>query len=192
MKWFWITDTFENESEWMSHAIPEPLHTPILESLHGRGFLRYKDVEIKPGTVMTFDLPGMCVTTREYREVHLEGLTINIPCTDWEYMYEKLLDSKERTDASVPYYKLHCYLRCICFTPDQRKLVLEQMLSKMLEANAQREIENRLFNAAMDREGVVMEHGESAHEALRRATDAGKKPLVVVAKRPTKKDIGEA
>ena len=192
MKWHWVNDDLQNESMWLSHAIPDSLYTAIMENLHSRGFYHYGTKEID-GT-LSFDLPGMCSMNREYRQVEVDGLTIEIPCTDWEYIYDKLLARKERDDANLPYYKLHGFNRCIVLTPDQRDEMLKQMLAQMVEVNAQREIENRAWNEAMaNMPGAVVADGpKDAQAALARAKAEGKRTTLLVGKRPVKDDIGEA
>jgi hypothetical protein len=191
MKWHWITDDFTNKKSWKSHAIPEVLYTAITESLHGRGVLSYNSKELSE---LSFDLPGMMMLSREYRKVEVDGLTIEIPCTDWEIIYDTLLSSKERTDAALPYYKIHGFYRCLCLTPAQRDEMLWKMLKLLPEANAQRELENRVFNEKMaaSKKVAMVKPGENAEDALNRAEAEGKQPAALVAERPTKDDIGKA
>lgn len=193
MKWHWVYDTdYRNEASWKSHAIPDVLFTPIMESLHERGFLYY-DQKVIEGE-FGFDLPGMAWAHRKELTIDVDGLQIVMPCTDWEYIHAKLSRKEVRVDAAVPYYKLHGFLGCICLTPEQRDSMLSQMAARMDEANAFREIENHQFNAAMSRaKGMAVADGpQDAEAAIKRAKAEGKNPHVLVARRPTKDDSGKA
>lgn len=187
MKWHWVID---NNYEWMSHAISETLLTPVMESLHERGLLNYKVDEIVDP--LSFDLPGMASMDRKELKVEIDGLTIEMPCTDWELIHGMLKRREVRTDAAAPYFKLHGFLRCICLTPEQRDEMLAQMAAQMQEANAFREIENRRFNDAMSEAFAVADSPQDADAAIERAKAEGKNVHVLVARRPTKDDIGEA
>lgn len=193
MKWHWVYDgAWRNEAEWKSHAIPDAIFTPIMDSLHERGFLHYDVEEIVD--YMTFDLPGMAFVDREEMSIEVDGLTLVIPCCDWQYIHAKLSQLKVRTDAAVPYYKLHGFHRCLVLTPEQRYTMLQQMSAKMAEASAYADVEARRFNEAFAGSDMaaVADGPDDIEGAYERAKAEGKQPRVVVARRPVKDDIGKA
>lgn len=189
MRWHWVADKFTNKKQWVSHAIPEVLYKAVMESLHQRGFHYYETTELVEGDRVVIDLPGMIMMNREFRGVNIDGLTIEIPCTDWEVLYSVLAKSEVRTDAALPYYKLHGWHRCICLTPQHRDNMLQAMDKLMVEVNLQREIENRHFNDAFANSPriAVADGPQDVKNALERAEAAGKRPSIIVSKRPTKK-----
>ena len=146
MKWFWLMDS---SGRCKSHALPETLSAAIIDDLQGRDFLI--DYTTKETEEFCIDMPGMCMVDRSYHTFEIDGVSISIPSSEVSIFHEKLGRREERIADGKPYYKLHGWLCCIVFTPDQREQMLSAMLAALPECEAIESAENAEFNSRMDK-----------------------------------------
>lgn len=186
MKWYRLIDTYEYK--WKTHIIPECLYKSVTEGLHERGWLQYESLD---NEYCCLDLPGIISINRGYVKLCLDGLSIEIPYTDFSHFYNKISNLNLRDDSNEPYYKLHCNYSCLCLTEEQKNHLLELMTPHIAEAKAMANIENKAFNEAFTSDKAMLADSlEDAAKQLR--TKDTEKVRVIVQRRPVDNDIGEA
>lgn len=118
-------------SGWKIHAVPASLLEGLLQDARERG---HTEITFAPaGTEdIMIDLPGMCMVDRTYQEIRIDTLSLSIPTTDFTVFFNELGQAPKRKFANgQEYYKIHGWLACVVFTPEQRDLVLKSMTELM-------------------------------------------------------------
>ena len=132
---------------WSESAKNHFVHDSLLEGLKAdmekRGHKVYK---AEPTTRGWFDLPGMIQVGRSYEKFTLDGLEFTVAAENFEYMFNELRTVHERTFVDgKKYYKIHGWLHCPVFTPEQRTTLLNYMEGEMKRVMAVAEIEHQQF-----------------------------------------------
>ena len=128
------------------HIVPHELVATVVADLKGRGS---PYVTQNPIAECGFDYPGMVHMDDVWYDFPLDGLVAQFSARSFEGMLKQLRELSKRTAPSgLWYFKLHGYLNCLVLTPKDRVRLLDSMTSKLQEALAQAELENRRFNEA--------------------------------------------
>ena len=86
------------------------------------------------------DRPGMIMTDRPIERIKIDTFPLDIPSQDFEYFMRKLIKAQERTlPTGEKYYKIHGWLHCVMFTPEQRDMVLTAMEEMLPEVRVKAE-----------------------------------------------------
>lgn len=148
------------------HFCPKKLANGLLADLSGREHdtpgdgLIFKVEGTDSGGI---DLPGMCMVDRPYEEIKIDTFKLSIPSQDFTHFVRALFEAPERMFADgEKYYKIHGWMHCIVFTPEQRDMVLKAMEEMLPEAARKAEEADREFSRRMEeinRDGVkVISH----------------------------------
>jgi hypothetical protein len=154
--WYFVKQA---EYKMKCHCVPSMLRKGIVQSLLDRG--------IEPPIESTkrikkwcFDIPGPCFTDRSWHDLHIPGLTVEVPSTDVEFMRDRLAGLQPRSEFGTPYYKLHDGTRCLCLTPEMRDQLLTELNRVLPEARAIATVENTRMNKAWEagaKKGVLFQ-----------------------------------
>ncbi|MHB8407859.1 MAG: hypothetical protein ACYDHY_07050 [Acidiferrobacterales bacterium] len=129
-----------------------------------------------------FDLPGMIMTSRSHEKVTIDGGELEVASENFEYLFNELMEAQERTFADgKKYYKVHGWLHCIVFTPEQRRLILTHMQEQLPRVKAVAAAENKSFMDAIseiNKDGlkVVTSKAPESVKALEKRTVLSGRP----------------
>lgn len=128
---------------WKGHFCPASLLPGLMQDAGARG---HGDGEFKQAHRGVIDLPGMIMSDRTYQTIRVEGFNLDIPTEDFEYFHDELKRARARVfEDGKEYYKIHGWLHCVVFTPDQREFVLERMEELLAVAKVKAEEERNEF-----------------------------------------------
>lgn len=154
--WYFVK---QPEFKMKCHCVPAVLRDGIVRDLLDRGI----DAPIEATKRLKkwcLDIPGPCLVDRHLHDLHLPGLTVQIPSTDVEILRDRLAKLQPRNEFGILYYKLHDGERCLCLLPAMRDQLLAEMNRVLPEANAIATVENTRQNAAWEegmKKGVLFQ-----------------------------------
>jgi hypothetical protein len=119
------------------------------------------------------DRPGMIMVDRPIEKIKIDTFHLDIPSQDFQYFVRKLIDAPERTTPDgQKYYKIHGWLHCVVFTPDQRDIVLQTMAEMWPEVEAKADKADKEFSRRMreiNKNGVkVISHRDKESPHVKR------------------------
>lgn len=187
MKWYLL---------WWNLIIPDPLREGLQDFVqrHYEISLKPDDCQIiKEGQGHTLDYPGLISANRHLHELHLDGLTVRIPSTDFGSFFRELNDLPLREEGGIPHFRLYGTVRCLCMLPEQRESLLREMGRQLSLAVEIGDWENRVINAALGRSHTVkLRIGDAPEvevEVFSQLSDSG---FVAMPRPVLERDIEEA
>jgi hypothetical protein len=140
---------------WKMHFVDVRLLSGLMEDSASRN---HASPFYEPVTKAWIDLPGMILQDRSIEEFSFDGITLEMPSEDFEHFRESLRDKKVREFSDGrKYFKIHGWLHCVVFTPEQRDACLALMDARAEEARARGEADKKRFRegiAAINKDGV--------------------------------------
>jgi hypothetical protein len=132
------------------HAVADGLVEDIRVDIERRYTAPVLNVVDKDGQEMCMDRGGSMMVDAQWVDVPVEGSVFRVPVRDVQEFYIALLQARHRlTPSGQPYYKLHGWIHCIVFTPEQREAVLAAWADGMKEYVAFAEAEAVEFQRRM-------------------------------------------
>jgi hypothetical protein len=135
------------------HFVPKKLVADVISDLQNREHEEEgagEIVELKGVESGWCDRPGMIMTDRPIEHIRIDTFTLDIPSQDFQYFARKLQKAQERRFPSgEKYYKIHGWLHCVVFTPDQRKLLLQTMKEMWPGVHERAEAADKEFSRRM-------------------------------------------
>lgn len=121
---FWKMCSIEG---WKFHFVSPSLFYSLVKDAEERG---HTDIHSENCPVGIIDLPGMVSIDRTYSDIKVGQFTLTIPNQDFEFFYDELKNGEERTFSDgKKYYKIHGWLACVVFSPEERTEALAVMES---------------------------------------------------------------
>jgi hypothetical protein len=155
------------------HFVPKSLVMGLIQDLAGREHEEEgagEVYEIKGINRGGCDRPGMVMVDRPFEKIRIDTFDLELPSQDFEYFANKLFKTHERKlPTGERYYKIHGWMQCVMFTPEQRDMVLkamEEMLPDVRKRadDADREFSRRLREINKDGVKVISHRDkESPH-----------------------------
>lgn len=140
-----------------NHYCPKKLVPGLLADLTAR-IGHDVEIEVEDRDDGMIDLPGMLWVDRPYEKIKIDTFTLEIPSQDFSVFVRKLVEAPRRRFLDgQEYYKIHGYMCCVMFTPEQRDLVLQEMERLIPEAEKRCEEADRAFSdniAEINKDGV--------------------------------------
>ena len=138
MNWFRV---FTNNG-W--RVFPEELSSPYMSKIStGRSVP-------EPVSESSIDLPGMISSNRGWQKISLDGLSLEIPTTDFSTFYEVLKEEPEEIlPGDVTCIKLRGWLEGVVLTPTLRTELLTKMEEILPAVQVAAAKENREFVKAL-------------------------------------------
>lgn len=116
------------------HVLPDTLVDKISESLTNRGIGFIKGIRDLEQHKVHLDLGGSVFTNEPIIEAYVDDLEVTVFAIHHKWFLKELLNGPLRTDAELPYYKLHGKYCCLCITPEQRDILLKEWQDAAEEA----------------------------------------------------------
>jgi len=136
--------TFFLADGWKVHWCPTSLLSGLMSDAARRNHTFHEATPVKKGFV---DLPGMIMTDRTYQEFKLGEFVLSIPTEDMETFLDELEVAKIRKfEDGKEYCKIHGWLHCVVFTPDQRVTMLSEMKARLPAVKIQAKAERAEFS----------------------------------------------
>lgn len=149
MKWWAVGSP---NGRWKTHVFPDVLKERILRSLENRGMELPEPGEflaLHEAPKFTMDAGGMCHVDEPFMEYKLGEAIVSIPVTQVEPWLDELKSLPIRLEIGEPYHKAHGPWHCICFRPEDRDSLVEQIEKTLGEAYALTQLENQRWNESM-------------------------------------------
>lgn len=120
---------FMLSSGWKGHFCPTSLMAELIEDSNRRGHELGILEQASKGFI---DMPGMIMTDRSHETIRIDTFDLTIPTQDYEYFYMELKKGpKRKFPSGQEYYKIHGWLVCVVFTPEQRDMILAAMKERL-------------------------------------------------------------
>jgi hypothetical protein len=167
-----------------AHFVPKQLVMGIVQDLTSREHEEEgagEVFEIKGVDAGFVDRPGMIMVDRPVEKIKIDTFHLDIPSQDFQYFGKKLLKAELRQlPDGQKYYKIHGWLHCVVFTPDQRDLVLKTMAEMYPEVESKAEKADKEFSRRMreiNKNGVkVVSHRDKESPHVKRVRKPKGKP----------------
>ena len=132
-----------------AHFCPRDLVGGLIADIESRDGETNKVEEVSEGAI---DLPGIVMADRPWEVLEVCGLRLSIPSQDFEHFMAKLETAPERRFANgAKYHKIHGWLQCVVFTPEQRETALRAMNKMLPEARKRCDDADKEFLKRMDK-----------------------------------------
>ncbi len=137
------------------HYCPRALAASLNADLEARRQRDHADADGDPDMKSVIeggiDLPGMIMVDRPIEKIKIDTFTLSIPSQDFAEFTRELAFVHKRVFADgKEYYKIHGWLQCVVFTPEQRDLVLNAMREMLPAVKERAEKADREFSRRMD------------------------------------------
>lgn len=133
---------------WKIHWVHSSLLPGLMEDSAERGHPNPGHEPVEKGFI---DNPGMILQDRSHEVLEVDGFLLTIPSEDFRYFYESLKKKTERTfNDGRKYFKIHGWLHCVVFTPEQRDACLALMEARLPEAEKRSKADTDRFKAAIN------------------------------------------
>lgn len=122
-------------------------HVSLLENLVERIVDHHGSIidKVEGVSKFSFDLPGMCMTDRDWTDIDFYSATISVPVGDYGYICEKLAELKPREWAGTEVYLLQGFWRRILLSSFGRKSLLRIMRGRYDEMEKRAQLEREEF-----------------------------------------------
>jgi hypothetical protein len=142
----WAAILFEG---YKTHFCSSELVGDLVADIESRGGVTDK---VKEVVTSGADLPGIVLVNSPWEEIALNNFKLCFPTQDFEHFMMELESSPLRKFSSGrEYHKIHGWIHCIVFTPEQRVAVLKTMEEMLPEVRAKREEVDKEFLRAMEK-----------------------------------------
>lgn len=140
-----------------AHYCPDDLVEELVEDIENRGGSLDEIANVSDGGI---DLPGMILVDRPWEDIQIDGFKLGIPSQDLgDFLSELERTPLRKFPNGKQYYKIHGWLVCVVFTPDQRNEVL-RIMKDILPQSVKRadDATERMIEGLkrMEKAGVIM------------------------------------
>lgn len=148
--WAWV-----EHPGYKGHYCPKKLAGSLLADLQKRRDRDYPhkggDGNIEPVDEGGIDLPGMIMADRPIEKLKIDTFTLSIPSQDFaEFTRELGFVHKRVFSDGQAYYKIHGWMQCVVFTPEQRDLVLTEMKAMLPDVKKRADEADKEFSRRLD------------------------------------------
>lgn len=158
------------------HFVPKKLVTSLVGDLTTREHEEEgagEVYEVRGVETGGCDRAGMIMVDRPYEKIKIDTFSLEFPSQDFEHFMLRLFKAPERKFQNGDrYYKIHGWLHCVMFTPEQRDLVLKAMEEMLPAVREKADAADKEFSRRMreiNKDGVkVISHRDKESPHVKR------------------------